>query len=347
MLTQAEIRANRATLERRGLIAMDSRVFGAADAQQQLTGTAPNAGIPAKLTTFLDRNALRVIFSPMKIAQILGDERKVGDWVTDTSMFPVIETTGAVTAYDDYSANGSAGFNTDFPQRQSMHVQTVIDYGERETDRAALAGINTPEEKKNGALLAINKWRNRSYAFGIANLQNYGILNDPGLPASIQPGPKAYNTQAHGPWITNGVMTATPNEVYADVQALYYQLVKQAGGVVELSKDVPLVLAMDPNTEVALTSANSFGVVAIDLIKRTFPNIRIETAVEYAGTAGNLVQLIATNVDGQQTGWPAFTEKLRTHRMVVDLSSFRMKLSAGTWGSINRQLWAYASMLGV
>jgi hypothetical protein len=69
--------------------------------------------------------------------------------------------------------------------------------------------------------------------------------------------------------------------------------------------------------------------------------------VEYATAAGNLVQLIAPELQGQKTGWPAFTEKLRTHRLVVDLSSFRMKISAGTWGTVLRQGFAVASMLGV
>lgn len=341
-----ELITHRRDLATRGVIAMDGPM--ALDAQPQLTGTVANSGIPVVYSTFVDRDILKVVFTPMKIAAIWGEEpRKIGDWTKKTAMFPVVEYTGDVSAYDDYSADGSAGFNADFPQRQSYHFQTIINYGERETDLVGETGINLVGEKKAGAMLALNKFRNRMFAFGIGNLQNYGILNDPGLPASIQPGPKAYNSQAHGPWITNGVFTAQPTEVFADIQALFYQLVIQSGSVVEIDQSVPLVLVMSPQTEVALTSVNSFGIVAWDLIKRAFPNMEVKTAQEYATAAGNVVQLIAKEVEGQKTGFAAVTEMLRTHRLVIDLSSFRMKLSAGGWGTINRQLWAYASMLGV
>ena len=328
-----------------GILAMDGPM--AMDAQQQLSGTAPNNGIPIYMSTFVDKDILRILYTPMKIATILGDERKVGDWVTKTAAFPVVERTGDVSAYDDYSNNGAAGANFDFPERQSYTYQTVMNYGEREVDFAGLAGINLISEKKEGATIALNKFQNRSYAFGVGGLQNYGLLNDPALPASIQPGPKAYNSQAHGPWITNGVFTATPNEVFADIQALFYQLQIQAGGLIELDQNIPLVLAMPYMVQTAVTSANSFGVMARNLIKEAFPNITMETAAEYAGSAGNLVQLIAKNVEGQKTGWPSFTEKLRTHRLIYDLSSSRMKISQGTWGNILRQPWAVASMLGV
>ena len=329
----------------KGIVAMSGPM--ALDAQQQLSGTVANSGVPAFLSTFVDRDILRILYTPMKMATILGDERKVGDWVTKTAMFPVVERTGDVSAYDDYSNNGAAGANFDFPQRQSYTYQTIIDYGEREVDFASLAGINLVAEKKEGATIALNKFQNRSYAYGINGLQNYGLLNDPSLPASIQPGPKAYNSQAHGPWITNGVFTATPNEVYADIQALFYQLQIQAGGLIELDQRVPLVLAMPVAVQTAVTSANSFGVTAERLIKDNFPNITFETAVEYSGAAGNLVQLIAKTVEGQKTGWPAFTEKLRTHRLVTRLSSWAMKISQGTWGNVLRQPWAVSSMLGV
>jgi len=340
VLNERKTRALRA----KGVIAMDGEL--AFDAQAQTT-TVPNSGIPSFLSTFVDRDILQILFAPMKAAAILGDERKVGDWTTKTSMFPVAERTGDVSAYGDYSENGSAGANFAFPQRQSYHFQTMVQYGEKEIDTVALAGINLVSEKKEGATLAINKFGNRTYLFGVAGLQNYGILNDPSLPASIQPGPKAYNSQAHGPWMTAGVPTATPNEVFIDFQTLFAKLVSQSNGIVELSADVPLVLTTDPTSQIALTSANSFGVTAIGLIKAAFPNVRLETAVEYATAAGNVVQLMAEKVEGQRTGFTAFTEKLRAHRVVQHTSSWLQKISQGTWGAIIRQPFTIATMLGV
>ena len=79
---------------------------------QAVPVTAPNASIPALLTTFIDPEIVRIPFAPLKIATILGDERKKGDWTDLVGIFPVLETTGDVAAYGDFSNNGSSGANT-------------------------------------------------------------------------------------------------------------------------------------------------------------------------------------------------------------------------------------------
>jgi hypothetical protein len=82
----------------------------------------------------------------------------------------------------------------------------------------------------------------------------------------------------------------------------------------------------------------------------------VETAVQYQQTstanpqgiaAGILVQLIAKNIDGQDTGFCAFNEKMRAHKIVQATSSFKQKVTAGTWGAVIRMPIAIASMLGV
>ncbi|HWE98831.1 MAG TPA: major capsid family protein [Caulobacteraceae bacterium] len=322
----------------------------AMDAQPTLT-TAANAGIPAMLTTFIDPDVLRIPFAPLKMSMILGSERKKGDWTVLTAMFPMVETTGDTTSYGDFNNAGSSGANINWPQRQSYHAQTIIQYGEREIAMAATAGVNLAVEKQTGAVNALNQLQNKTYAFGVRGLQCYGLLNDPNLTAAIQPGPKAYNAQAHGPWITSGVVTATPNEVYNDVVSLFIQLVTQTDGIIELDRENKLVLALAPDVAVAFTAANSFNVQVRDLLEKSFPNLRIETAVQYdsgvSGLSGNLAQLICEDVLGQETGYCAFTEKLRMHPLVVGMSNWMQKLSQGTWGAVIRQPFAIAQMLGL
>ena len=113
---------------------------------------------------------------------------------------------------------------------------------------------------------------------------------------------------------------------------------------------------MSPGSAVALTATNSFNVNVYDLLKKNFPNIRFETAVQYGVlsasnpqgvAAGNMVQMIAENVEGQDTGYCAFNEKMRSHPIVRGLSSFKQKLTAGTWGAVVRMPVAFASMVGV
>lgn len=322
----------------------------AMDAQPTLT-TTPNAAIPSWLTTLIDPAVFEILFAPNNGAKILGENRK-GTWLDETAMFPTVEHTGEVSSYGDFIENGHAGANTNWPQRQSYLFQTVKEYGERELERAGLARLNWVSEVDKAAATVLNKFLNLTYFYGVASLQNYGLLNDPNLSASLTPATKAAGGVK---WINaSNQIVATANEVYADIQSLFIQLVIQSGGLVEA--DAQLVLAMSPTSAVALTATNSFNVNVFDLLKKNFPNIRFETAVQYGAltaanpqgvAAGNFVQLLVESVEGQQTGYCSFNEKMRSHPIVRGLSSFKQKLTAGTWGAIIRQPFGIANMVGV
>ena len=82
------------------------------------------------------------------------------------------------------------------------------------------------------------------------------------------------------------------------------------------------------------------------MIKETYPNVTIKTATEYSTTAGEVIQLIAKNVQGQEQGFCAFTEKIRAHAVVRGTSDTYQKKSAGTWGFVNEFPAGIASGLG-
>jgi len=322
----------------------------AMDAQPALT-TTPNAGVPAMLTTMIDPAVFRILFSPNEATAIFGEQRK-GTWLDETAMFPQVEHVGEVSTYGDYNENGHTGVNTNWPQRQAYLYQTTKEYGERELERAGLARINWVSEIDVAAATIMDKFSNFCYFFGVQGLQNYGLLNDPLLGASLTPAPKAGGGVK---WFnSSGQLIATANEVYADIQAIFYQLVTQNAGLVNAK--TKMVLAMSPSSEVALTATNTFNVNVMDLIKKNFPNIRIETAVQYGVlstgnpqgvAAGNLVQLIAEEIEGQDTGYCSFNEKMRAHPIIRAMSSFKQKVSGGSWGAIIRMPVGFASMLGV
>jgi hypothetical protein len=104
---------------------------------------------------------------------------------------------------------------------------------------------------------------------------------------------------------------------------------------------------MSPVSQVALTKTTEFNVNVMDLLKKNYPNLKVETAPEYATASGNLVQLFADEIQGQRTAAVAFTEKLRAHPIIVAASSFKQKKSQGTWGSIIFRPFLIAQMLGV
>lgn len=308
----------------------------ALDAQPTMV-TVSNAGIPAYLTNYVDPEMIRIVVTPMKAAQIMGETKK-GDWTTLTAQFPVIEATGEVSSYDDYSNNGSVGANVNWVPRQSYGYQTITRWGEKELDLYGAARIGYAAELSVASALVLNKFQNKSYFYGIAGLANYGLLNDPILSAPITPA--ATGTGSGTLWSTKD-----GNGVYSDIASLYAKLVAQTRGLIE--RDSPLKLCMSPSAEVNLTKTNMYNVNVSDLLKKNFPNLTIETAVEYSTTSGELVQLIAPSLDGQDTGYCAFTEKLRAHPVVTDLSAWKQKKSGGTWGAIIKQPLSIAQLLGV
>jgi hypothetical protein len=321
----------------------------AMDAQPQLV-TSPNSGIPAYLTFFTDPDILRVLTAPNEGAEIFGEKQK-GEFATTTLIFPVVERTYEVSSYGDFSNNGRAGINTNFPERQPYLYQTVTEYGDLEIERVGLAKIGFVAEQKEAAIDGLNKFGNLTYFKGVAGLQNYGALNDPSLYPAIAPVPKAAGGVA---WLNGTAINATANEIFADIQALVIQSINQSSGQINTKSD--FVLAMSPRSEGALTATNTFNVNVAALLKNNFPNLTVKTAMQYGalsaqnpqGSAvGELVQLWAPKASGQDSGYCSFNAKLRAGPVVRELSAYKQKFTQGSSGFILRQPWAMSTLVGV
>jgi hypothetical protein len=308
----------------------------AMDAQPALV-TSSNAGVPAMFTTYVDPRIIDILVKPMRAVEVVGEEVKKGDWITDTAMFIEGEDVGQVSSYGDYSENGVSNANINYPQRQSYHYQTITNWGEREVARAGAGLVDLAFRKNKASISTLNLFQNASYFFGIAGLENYGLLNDPSLLPAISPSIKAAGGTA---WAV-----ATANEILHDIQLLYQQLVSQTNNLVDLETN--MTLAMSSQTQTWLTDTSDFNVNVFDRIKKNFPNMKIKTAPEYTTASGNSLQLIADEVEGVRTASCAFTEKLRAHPVVIKLSSFMQKKSQGTWGTIIYRPVFIVSMLGV
>jgi hypothetical protein len=307
----------------------------AMDAQPGLI-TSPNAGIPAFLANLIDPEVVRVLVTPMKAAEIFGETKK-GDWTLLSTQFPVVESSGEVSSYGDHNNNGSTGTNVNWIPRQSYHYQNVTQWGERELEMYGLAKINYASELNRASALVMAKFQNKTYFYGVAGLENYGVLNDPSLIAPIAP--------------TTGVGgdtwdLKTAQEIYADVLKLFKQLQEQMGFNIP-DMDAAMTMVISPLSAVNLKKVSIYNVTAEQTIKENFPNLKIKTAPEYATDDGNLAQLMLDEVDGQRSAYCAFTEKMRAHPVIPDLSSWKQKKSAGTWGTIIRYPIAIAQMIDI
>ena len=334
-----------------GLIKIPGLGLDAANGLPGPLSTDPNAALPWMLTSAIDPEIIRILFSPLEFADILG-ERIAGTWTNQTWFFPYVESTGEVSTYDDFVNNGRAGANFNFPQLQSYLFQTILQYGELQVDRAGLAKINWVSELGLAAADLLNRYQNITYAYGVQDLQNYGILNNPNLSASLTPAIKAWGGTG---WFDNGSPAATANEVYNDIVALVTQLVSQTNGVLNIKS--PMTLALSPQSEIALTFTNSFGVNVEALLKKNYPAMEVKTAPQYGtqtttnpqgySAAGNFIQLIAKAVQRQTVAYAAYNEKLRAHKIVPELSSWKQKQTSGSWGTILRTPAGVASMIGI
>lgn len=313
--------------------------------------TDPNGAIPAILTTAIDPDVIRVVFAPLQMAEIVG-ERKAGTWLDQTRIFPIVEDTGEVTTYGDYNNDGRAGINFNYPNFQSYLFQTIVGYGELELERNGLMRINYVGELNRAAAELLNRYGNLAYAFGITGLQNYGIINNPYLSAYITPATKAWGGST---WFNNGSPAATANEVYNDILALVERMISQTNG--NMDANSKMTLAMGPGPALALQFVNSFGVFVKALLKEGFPNMTVKTAVQYGAqtstnsqgysAAGNAMQLILDDFGGGKTCYGAFTEKMKSHKIIAELSAWKQKYSAGTWGTILRTPAGVTGMLGI
>jgi hypothetical protein len=339
-------------------LTVDEKMSGvnlmAMDAINGLPGplsTDPNAALPWMLTSTIDPEIIRILFTPLEFPEIVG-ERKAGAWTDQTWFFPYVENTGEVSTYDDYVNNGRAGANFNFPQLQSYLFQTILQYGDLQVDRAGLAKINWVSELGLAAADLLNRYQNLTYAYGVQGLQNYGLLNNPNLSAALTPATKAWGGTS---WFNNGSPAATANEVYNDIVAMVTQMVAQCNGLFNAKSE--MTLAFSPQSDIGTTFANSFGVFVSDLLKKGYPSMKIKTAPQYGAqsavnpqgfsTAGNYVQLIADKLQRQTVAYCAYNEKLRAHKLVPDLSSFKQKQTSGTWGTVIRTPAGMVQMIGI
>ncbi|MFT9016583.1 MAG: DUF2184 domain-containing protein [Acetobacter sp.] len=311
--------------------------------------TAPNSAIPALFTTYTDPAIIRALVTPTRSETIYGSAKK-GDWTTDSAQFPIVELAGYATAYDDYSPAGTAESNANWAHRQSFHFQTWTRWGEREVERMGAAKIDWVNQKNMASISVLNKNANAINLFGLAGLELYGALNDPQLPAALTPvakvGPSG-SAAAGNSWAD----VTDPVQVYADILKAFGALTAQLGG--NLTLETPMTLVIPTERQQCLLYTNQYQVSLGDLLKKNLPNLKIETLPE-AGTAlgggqaaTTLMQLFATQVEGQDSVTTAFTEKLRAHAVERYSSSFRQKKSQGTWGTIWFYPQACVTMAGV
>lgn len=310
-------------------VTADQYAMDAASLTPTLIGT-PNAGIPSFLTTFVDPSVIDVLVAPMAAAELVGESKK-GDWTTLNATFIQAEPLTKVATYGDYSADGSSSANVNYPQRQSYFFQTWTRWGERELEMAGAGRVDWAAQLDYASALGLAKFQNAAYLFGIAGLQNYGLTNDPRLPAPVAG--------------TVNWATAAADAVFNDFVDSFKSLQNQSQGIIKQSDE--LRIGVPPSAIGDWNRVNSFGLSPAKLLKDAFPKAEFISVPEFDTASGRLMQVWAPKIEGQVSATCAFTEKMRAHAVERYSSYFRQKKSAGTWGAVIFRPLAVSQKLGI
>lgn len=298
--------------------------------------TAPNSGVPAVLTTYVDPAVVEILQAPKKAREIFGETKK-GDWTTTGTLFKAVEQVGETTPYTDYGNGATADINVTYPYRQNYLAQTHIRYGDQETAISSKATVDLVSEKQRSAATTIDIATNRFYLYGVEGREIYGLLNEPNLPAAITPA------------VVNGTVTRwaqkSTKEIYDDVLLLASELFTNSQGNIDQTAD--LVLVVSPATAVLLGKATDFNVSVQDMLKKYFTRLTIVTLPEMAADSGDSIMLIARTVNGAPTAEFGFSEKMRAMRLVAHTSYYDQKYIFGTYGAIVYRPFAIATMAGI
>lgn len=307
--------------------------------------TATNVGFPVHYFNYIDPNVIRIMFSAMNADKLL-PMRKLGDFTQDYVTMPVVEQVGEVTSYSDFTSNGRADINTNYPMRQCYRYQTNIMYGDFEMARAATARLQLVAEKQQAAAMTMAKAENSTYLYGVEGVAMYGLLNDPNLDAPIAPKSVQINGAAKTTWTDKVVDTLNAaNHIYNDIMALWLDLQAKNGGLVDSNTHV--ILALSHVRAALLTTANAYNVGVEDLVKRSLPNLEVVVLPELSLEEGERMYMIATDIAGQNVGFNAFSEKLRAYPVDNHATWWQQKFSAASFGCVITQPSLISRMSGI
>lgn len=306
--------------------------------QDAALATQPNTAVPVEFAAYIDPIVIEILTAPRNARRLFREEKK-GDWTTPYAKFRISEMVGGTEEYSDYANGVTSDVNNEWMSRAQYRFQTTITYGDLEVALASAAKLNLASDKQRAAATRLEIDANKFYLLGVAGEPIYGIFNDPNLPSAITAG--ATGTGDSTKWADK-----TTKAIYDDILALFAELAGQSNGLID--QTTPLKLCLSPAMNAYLGSATDFNVNVKKMLDSYFTSLEIVIVPELASMDGDqTVFLIAPVVGGQKSATLAFGEKMRSGRVIPDLSSFRQKFVGTTYGGIVYMPFAFASMTGV
>ena len=196
---------------------------------------------------------------------------QVGDWTTETVVQPMLELTGDMALYDDFSRPPLAGYNLGWTTRGTVRFETGLEVTKLEEARAGVMRQNAYQLKKAATILKSDIWMNNIFWNGFATdgaKPVYGIFNEPGLATRKED-------------MTFNILSE--NASVKLIQSLFAGWVQDATNDLEGNFD-PTTDAIVFNLPLAwqsvMTRTTEFGWSVSDWLKKQYPHVEIKYSVE-------------------------------------------------------------------
>lgn len=304
--------------------------------------TLPNAGVAAEFLQNMDRRFIDVFFAE-KTADKIGTKYKGGDWEMAIYRAMIRESVGTTRPYSDYSEEQNVNANINYLTRYVYRLELVKQWGDLQIAENARALNDYVNSINVAASNIISADLNSIFFYGVEGVQNFGILNEPGMPTPLTPA-SIGTTPARVKW-----QDKTLQEIVVDLTTMLSNLYMQGQGII--NQNTRLRLAMPPSILPILQGKISdFGYSSLQWIKDNLGNAIIDDVVlvpEFATDAGNFVMLWAPEINGSETINHVFGELYKSHGVHRRTSSYSEKVSASDFGAVVRHGFAIVSMLGV
>lgn len=235
---------------------------------------------------------VNVITQARKIDEIVGITT-AGAWEDEEIVQGYLENLGTAVVYGDYTNVPLSSWNVNFYPRTVVRFEEGMQVGLLEDARASRVKINSADQKRQAATVALEINRNSIGFNGFNSGANYtfGFLNDPNLPAFVEVTPGA-ESGAPTAWASKSFL-----EIVADLRTGYATLRTQSGDNIDPEKaSITLAIATDAVDQLTMTT--DYGVSVWDWIKKTYPNTRVVSAPELnlAHSGDNVFYMFAETV---------------------------------------------------
>lgn len=292
---------------------------------------------------------VKIMTAARKIDEILGITT-LGNWEDEEIVQGVMEPTAQAQEYSDFQNVPLASWNVNFERRTIVRGEMGIQVGQLEEARAAAMRVSSSNEKRGGAAIALEQFRNSVGFFGYFNGNNrtYGFLNDPNLPD--------YVAVATGTWATKD-WAAIVSDLREAIQALRTQSMDAIS-----ASDVDTTLVVPTARVDYLSTTNDFGISVWDWLKQTYPKVRVVSApemqiapVDGQSTAQYAFYLFAENVsseiDGSTDGGDVMTQLVQTKFLTLGVEkrtkSYVEDYANATAGVLVKRPYAVVRRFGI